>query len=136
VPNPHPACPARDISGPSAADSREFSTVERLFWETSATSPEPTTAPGLAHIPLPASQRTDWHLQSGRLCEVDCKAVALALVAAGHFGAGVAEMLLNVRFLNLGGGGEARAQRMAAERQPSVALGSGHPAGRRRARIS
>jgi hypothetical protein len=36
--------------------------------------------------------------------------VALALVAAGHLGAGVAEMFLNVGFLDLGGGGEPGAE--------------------------
>src|ERR1700733_11002407 len=44
-------------------------------------------------------------LEAGRLCEVDFESVAFALVAAGHFGAGVAEVLLHVGFLNLGGRG-------------------------------
>ena len=62
--------------------------------------------------------------------------VALALVAAGHFGAGVTEMFLDVGFLDLGGGGEAGAQRMAAEREPPLALGQGRREGRRRGRMS
>ena len=53
--------------------------------------------------------------QPGRLGEIDLEAVALALIAAGHFGAGVAEVLLHMRLLDLRGGGEAGAQRVAAE---------------------
>ena len=51
------------------------------------------------------------------------ESVALALVAPGHLSAGVAEMFLNVGFLDLGGGGEAGAQRVASEREPPLALG-------------
>ena len=63
------------------------------------------------------------HLQPGRLRQIDLEPIALALISAGHFGAGVAEMLLNVSLLNLGGGGEAGAQRVAAERQATLAFG-------------
>ena len=61
-------------------------------------------------------------LKPSRLCKVDREPVALALVTTGHFGAGVAQMLLNVGLLDLGRGGEAGAQRMAAEREPPLAL--------------
>ena len=67
--------------------------------------------------------RTNDAYRPSRLSKVDLEPVALALVAAGHFGAGVAEMLLNVGFLDLSGGGEAGAQRVAAEREAPLALG-------------
>ena len=66
---------------------------------------------------------TDLDLQPCSLRKVDREPIASALVAAGHFGAGVAEMLLDVGLLDLGRGGEAGAERMAAERQPPLALG-------------
>ena len=66
-------------------------------------------------------------LQPRGLGEVDCEPVAFALVAAGHFGAGVAEMPLDVGFLDLRGGREAGAQRMAAEGEPPLALGQVAP---------
>src|ERR1700722_9720539 len=54
--------------------------------------------------------------------EFDLEPVAFALVAAGHFGAGVAEMLLDMGLLDLGRGGQAGAQRMTAEGDPPLAL--------------
>ena len=53
--------------------------------------------------------------ESRRLGEIDPEPVAAALVAAGHFGRGVAELLLDVALVDLGRGGEAGAQRMAGE---------------------
>ena len=99
---------------------------------------------GKGHIPSSIESRSPTipsvgfcpHLQPGRLSEIDLESVALALVAAGHFSAGVAEMFLNVGLLDLGGGGEAGAQRVAAEREPPLALGQGRREGRRRARMS
>jgi hypothetical protein len=43
------------------------------------------------------------------LCEIDLKAIALALVAAGHFGGSVAEALLHMGFLDPRRRGEAGA---------------------------
>ena len=40
-------------------------------------------------------------LQPGRLGEVDAESVALALVAAGHLGTGVAEMFLDVTLIDI-----------------------------------
>ena len=68
-------------------------------------------------------QKAFFALEAGRLGEVDCEPVAFALVAPGHFGAGVAKMLLDVGLLDLGRGGQAGAQRMAAEGKPALALG-------------
>ena len=48
--------------------------------------------------------------QAGGLGEVDAEAIATALVAAGHFGAGVAELFLHIALVDLGGGGQAGAQ--------------------------
>jgi hypothetical protein len=62
-------------------------------------------------------------LQPRRLSEINLKPVAFALIPAGHFSAGVAEMPLNVGLFDLGGGGKAGAERMAAEREPPFALG-------------
>ena len=62
-------------------------------------------------------------LEPRGLGEIDPKAVAFPLVAAGHFGAGVAEVLLHMRLLDLRRGGEAGAQRMAAEGAFALALG-------------
>ena len=62
-------------------------------------------------------------LQSRRLGQVDPKPVAAALIAPGHFRRGVAELLLHEAFVDLGGGGEAGAQRMAGEFPLSLALG-------------
>ena len=70
-----------------------------------------------------AQSRNGLGLQPCSLREVDREPIAFALVAAGHFSAGVAEMLLDVRLLDLGRGGEAGAQRVAAEREASLALG-------------
>ena len=53
--------------------------------------------------------------QACGLGEIDAEPVAPALVAAGHLGAGVAELLLDVALVDLGGGGEAGAQRMSGE---------------------
>jgi hypothetical protein len=62
-------------------------------------------------------------LKPRRLGEVDFEPVAFALVAPGHFGAGVTEVLLHMRLFDLGGRGETSAQRMAAEREAPLALG-------------
>ena len=86
---------------------------------------------GKGHIPSSIESRSPTipsvgfcpHLEPGRLSEIDLESVALALVAPGHLSAGVAEMFLNVGLLDLGGGGEAGAQRMASEREPPLALG-------------
>jgi hypothetical protein len=57
------------------------------------------------------------------LGEIDFEAVAFALVAAGHLGAGVAEMLLPMGFFDLGRGGEAaNARRTRACVRPSDRL--------------
>ena len=50
--------------------------------------------------------------EAGGLGQIDTKTVATALVAAGHFRAGVAELLLDVALVDLGRGGEAGAQRI------------------------
>jgi hypothetical protein len=42
-------------------------------------------------------------LKAGGFGEVDGKPIALALVAASHLGAGVTEVPLHMRFLDLGG---------------------------------
>ena len=68
-------------------------------------------------------QKAFFALEAGRLCEVDFEPVAFALVAAGHFGAGVAEVFLDMGLFDLGGGGETGAERMAAEGEPPFALG-------------
>jgi hypothetical protein len=47
--------------------------------------------------------------QSGGLGEIDFEPVAFPLVSASHFGAGVAEVALDMGFLDLRGGGEAGA---------------------------
>ena len=60
--------------------------------------------------------------QSRRLGEIDPEPVAFPLLSAGYFGAGVAEMALDMRFLDFRGAGEAGAQRMAGKRQFSFAL--------------
>ena len=62
-------------------------------------------------------------LQPRGLGQIDAEAVAPALIAPGHFGAGVAELLLHVAFVDFRRGGEAGAQRMAGEfraRSPSL----------------
>jgi hypothetical protein len=45
--------------------------------------------------------------QPGRFGEIDAEPVAPSLIAAGHFGRGVAEMALDMRFVDLGAGSEA-----------------------------
>ena len=45
--------------------------------------------------------------QPGCFGEIDTEPIAPSLIAAGHFGRGVAEMALDVGFVDLGGGGEA-----------------------------
>src|ERR1700722_2782285 len=75
-------------------------------------------------------------LEAGRLGEVDFEPVAFALVATGHFGAGVAEMVLDMGLLDLGRGGQSRAPRMAAKGRPAPRPPSGPRAGRPRARRS
>ena len=62
-------------------------------------------------------------LQPCRLREVDAESVPAALVAAGHLGAGVAELLLDVALIDLGRGGEAGAQRMSGEFLAPLAFG-------------
>ena len=57
------------------------------------------------------------------LGEIDLEPVALPLVSAGHFSAGVAEMALDMRLLDFRGAGEAGAQRMAGKRQFPFAFG-------------
>ncbi len=47
--------------------------------------------------------------QPGGFRQVDAKPIAAALVAAGHFGAGVAELSLHVAFLDFRRRGEAGA---------------------------
>lgn len=54
--------------------------------------------------------------------EIDPKTVAPALVLAGHLGAGMAELLLDVALVDLGRGGEAGAQRMPGELRLPLAL--------------
>src|SRR5271156_6149590 len=80
---------------------------------------ETTGTPGRGRRSTAASRR---RLQPRRLGEIDPKPVAAALVAPGHFGGGVAELLLHPAFVDLGGGGEAGAQRMAGEFLPPVRL--------------
>ena len=71
-----------------------------------------------------ALEKRDWRtLQPRRLGEIDPEPIAFALIAAGHFGAGVAEVLLHVRFLDLRRRGEAGAQRMAPKGALAFALG-------------
>ena len=71
--------------------------------------------------------------QARRLGEIDPEPVAATLVAAGHFGGGVAELLLHIALVDLGRGGEAGAQRMAGEFFLPLALGevAAHPGGKR-----
>ena len=51
--------------------------------------------------------------QPRRLGKIDFEPVALHLVSAGHFGAGVAEVALDMRFLDFRRVGEAGAQRIS-----------------------
>ena len=69
-----------------------------------------------------------------RLGQIDPEPVAAALVAPGHFGRGVAELLLHVALVDLGRGGEAGAQRMARRISSRVRPRSGRRARRRPAR--
>ena len=62
-------------------------------------------------------------LQARRLGEVDPEAVAAPLVAAGHFRRSVAEVLLDVAFVDLGRRGEPGAQRMPGKLLLPVAFG-------------
>ena len=81
--------------------------------------------------------RQDWRgeteLQPRRLGEIDAEPVAAALVAPGHFRRGVAELLLHPALVDLGGGGEAGAQRMAGEFSRPLAFRkiAAHPGGER-----
>ena len=61
--------------------------------------------------------------QSCSAGEIDPEPVAPALIAAGHFRRGVAEMLLDVTFVDLGRRGEAGAQRVPGEFLKPLALG-------------
>ena len=72
--------------------------------------------------------------QARRLGQIDPEPVAAALVAPGHFGGGVAELLLHVALVDLGRGGEAGAQRMAREFPLPLALGEVAAHARRLAR--
>jgi hypothetical protein len=45
-------------------------------------------------------------LKPGCFGEIDAEAVAPALITSGHFGRGVAELLLHEALVNLGRGGE------------------------------
>ena len=80
------------------------------------------------HRSIAASRRG---LQPRRLGEIDAEPVAAALVAPGHFRRGVAELLLHEAFVDLGGGGEAGAQRMAGEFSRPFAFDqiAAHPGG-------
>jgi hypothetical protein len=51
----------------------------------------------------------------GGFGEIDAEAIAPALIAAGHFGAGVAELFLHVALIDFGGAGETGPQGMACE---------------------
>lgn len=50
--------------------------------------------------------------QPRRLCQIDTEAATPALVAAGHFGAGMAELFLHISFIDFGTAGQPRAQGM------------------------
>ena len=50
------------------------------------------------------------------------KSIAPTLISSGHFGADVAELFLHIAFIDLGGGGEARPQRMAGKFTPPLAF--------------
>ena len=62
-------------------------------------------------------------LEARRLGEIDPEAVAAALVAPGHFRRRVAEVLLDVAFVNLGRRRQAGAQRVAGKLLLPVAFG-------------
>ncbi len=53
--------------------------------------------------------------QSSGLRQINSKAFTAALIPAGHGGASVAELLLDMAFVQFGGRGEARAQGMSGE---------------------
>lgn len=75
---------------------------------------------------MPGSRRhstTGRPSQPCRLGEIDAEAVAFPLIAAGHFGAGVTEMFLDMGLLDLRGAGEACAKGMAGEGAFAFALG-------------
>src|SRR5271155_2651550 len=76
--------------------------------------------PGAGRRSIAASRRG---LQPRRLGEIDSEPIAAALVAPGHFRRGVAELLLHEAFVDLGGRGEAGAQRMAGEFTRPFAFG-------------
>ena len=61
--------------------------------------------------------------QPRRLGQIDTKAVAAPLVAAGHFRRSVAEVLLDVAFVDLGRRGEPGAQRVPGKLLLPVAFG-------------
>ena len=61
--------------------------------------------------------------QPGCFCQIDPESVASSLIASGHLGAGVAELLLDVALVDLGRGGEAGAQRVAGEKGRALGLG-------------
>ncbi len=55
------------------------------------------------------------HLETGGLGRIDLESIAVALIAACHFGGGVAKVILDIGFLDLRRRGEAGPPRMAAE---------------------
>ena len=61
--------------------------------------------------------------ESGGAGEVYPEPVAAALVAAGHFGAGVAEVLLDVPLVGLSGRGKAGAQRVPGKQRQTPVFG-------------
>lgn len=65
----------------------------------------------------------DVTLKSCRLRQIDPEPVPSSLIASGHLGAGVAELLLDVALVDLGRGGEAGAQRVAGEQGRALGLG-------------
>ena len=54
-------------------------------------------------------------LEPRRLGQVDPEPVPAALVASGHLGGGVPELLLDMALVDLGGTGQAGTERMARE---------------------
>jgi Replication protein C C-terminal region len=84
---------------------------------------------GQGTLPRPAFPRS----QARRLGQIDPEPIAAALVAPGHFGRDVAELLLHVALVDLGRGGEAGAQRMPGELSFALAFGqiAAHAGGER-----
>jgi len=78
---------------------------------------------GLAERGCEHQTRRSGLLETRSLGQIDLEPIALALIATGHLGAGVAKMFLHVRLFDPRGGGEAGAQRMAAKGALAFALG-------------